>query len=113
MGKICRGTDRYLGFIRPVDVLRGICSRATEAQVYAEGILSVCRFYVESPLECASGISGSDLKRRIVRIMSQSLADKLSFGRKALLRGVGIAVVAGPVVFGLVSTSHVLALLTS
>jgi beta-lactamase regulating signal transducer with metallopeptidase domain len=36
-----------------------------EPQVYAEGILNVCRIYLESPLRCMSGVTGSDLKKRI------------------------------------------------
>ena len=34
------------------------------------GIFNVCKLYVESPLECVPGISGSNLKRRIEAIMS-------------------------------------------
>src|SRR5208337_1943145 len=74
-----------------------------EPQVYAESILKTCEFCVESPLACVSGVTGADLKKRIVRIMTQRLADKLSFGRKLLLTAIGIAAVAGPVVFGLLN----------
>ena len=72
-------------------------------EVYAESILKTCQFYLESPLTCMSGISGSDLKKRIVRIMTQRLARKLSFGRKVLLAAAGMAAVAGPIVFGLMN----------
>src|SRR5581483_6219205 len=34
-------------------------------RAYAEGILNVCKSYLPSPLDCASGITGSDLKKRI------------------------------------------------
>jgi len=54
-----------------------------------------------------SGVTGADLKKRIVRIMTQRLADKLSFGRKLLLAAMGIAAAAGPVVFGLANAPHV------
>ena len=37
---------------------------------YARGIVSVCQNYTESPLLCASGISGADLKKRIREIMA-------------------------------------------
>ena len=37
--------------------------------MYAEGILKTCEFYVESPLACVSGVTGSDLKKRIEQIM--------------------------------------------
>ena len=77
--------------------------------LYAESILKVCEFCVESPLACVSGVTGADLKKRIVRIMSERLSDKLTFGRKFLLVVVVVGAVAGPVGFGLVSGSRVLA----
>jgi bla regulator protein blaR1 len=73
------------------------------AEVYAEGILSVCRFYVESPLACASGISGSDLKQRIARIMTQGFGCQLTFGRKLLLAVIGLTVIVLPIGFGLLN----------
>ena len=39
------------------DVLR----LGSEPQVYAEGILKVCKFYVESPLTCVAGVTGNHL----------------------------------------------------
>jgi bla regulator protein BlaR1 len=80
-----------------------VLQSGNEAEVYAEGILSVCRFYVESPLECASGISGSDLKTRIARIMTQGFAHKLTLGRKILLATIGLAVIVLPIAFGLLN----------
>ncbi len=78
----------------------------SEREVYAESILKTCQFYLESPLACMSGITGADLKKRIVCIMTQHLTSKLSFGRKLLLAGAGIAAVAGPVLFGLVNATQ-------
>jgi bla regulator protein BlaR1 len=72
-------------------------------EIYAEGILQTCQFYLESPLVCMSGIAGADLKKRITRIMTLKLAKRLSFGRKALLAAAGIAALTGPVVFGLMN----------
>ena len=40
----------------------------SDPEVYAESILRICRLYLESPLVCAAGISGSDLGRRIESI---------------------------------------------
>jgi bla regulator protein BlaR1 len=79
-----------------------VLQSGSEAEVYAEGILNVCKFYVESPLACASGVTGSDLKKRIVRIMTERLGDNLGSGRKLLLASIALAAVIGPVVFGLV-----------
>ena len=72
-----------------------------EPEVYAESILKICQFYLESPLACISGITGSDLKKRIVRIMTERLAERLSFGRKLLLVGVAAVAIAAPLLFGL------------
>ena len=47
-----------------------VAQAGVKAEVYAEGILSVCKFFAESPLACVSGVTGADLKKRIVRIMT-------------------------------------------
>jgi bla regulator protein BlaR1 len=65
---------------------------------------------VESPLSCVSGISGSDLKSQIAYIMTESLADRLSLGRKLLLAVVGTTAVFVPLVYVLVNAPGVLAL---
>ncbi len=69
-------------------------------QVYAEGILKVCEFCVESPLACVSGVTGADLKKRMVHIMSEQVARKLGFGSKCLLAGAAMMAIAAPIVFG-------------
>ena len=71
-------------------------------QIYAEGILKVCEFCVESPLACMSGVTGSDLKKRMVRIMNERIARRLDFSRKLLLSTIGLLALAGPIIFGLV-----------
>jgi bla regulator protein blaR1 len=75
-----------------------------EPQVYAESILTACKFCVSSPLTCVSGVTGADLKNRIVRIMTHRVAHKLEFGKKLLLGTVGTIAVAIPLVFGLLHT---------
>ncbi len=67
--------------------------------VYADGLLKAVRFCVESPLACVAGITGADLSRRIRSIMTLRL-ERMSWGRKMMLAGLAVAVVAGPVVFG-------------
>jgi bla regulator protein blaR1 len=78
----------------------------SQPDVYAESILKTCQFYLESPLVCMSGISGSDLKKRIVRIMTQRAARKLDFGKKLLLAAAGTAAIAAPIMFGLMNAPH-------
>jgi bla regulator protein BlaR1 len=69
-------------------------------QVYAESILKICEFCLGSPLPCVSGVTGADLKRRIVRIMSERAARKLDFSRKLLLAAVAALAIAAPIVAG-------------
>lgn len=84
-----------------------VLALGSERQTYAESILKTCEFCVESPLDCVSGVTGADLTERIVRIMTQHLSHKLSFGRKVLLAAFGIAALGGPVVFGLLNIPQV------
>ena len=72
----------------------------SEPQTYAQGILKTCQFYLESPLPCVSGVTGADLKKRIVRIMTHRAASNLGVGRKLLLFAAGIAAIGGPLLLG-------------
>jgi bla regulator protein blaR1 len=71
-----------------------------DASVYAEGILNVCRFYVESPPLSVAGVTGANLKTRIEEIVAHRTAKNLSASRKLLLAAIGLAAVAAPIVFG-------------
>ncbi|HEV1287836.1 MAG TPA: TIGR03435 family protein [Bryobacteraceae bacterium] len=75
----------------------------SEPQVYAESILKVCKFYLQSPLDCVSGITGSDLRKRIRGIMTNRVSRELGAGRKLLLAAAGLAAVVAPVVVGLLN----------
>jgi bla regulator protein blaR1 len=75
----------------------------SERHIYAQSILKVCEFCVGSPLACVSGVSGSDLKRRMVYIMTERIARKLNFGKKLLLSTAGVLVLALPLIFGMVN----------
>lgn len=78
-----------------------------EAEVYAQSILDVCKFYTESPMACMSGVTGSDLKQRIVRIMTEQIGRKLDLSRKLLLCVAAVMAVGLPVGFGLVHVVQV------
>lgn len=81
----------------------GVLSLGSEPHVYAEAILNVCKLYVESPLACVSGVTGSDLKKRIEAIMTNRLSLRLNFAKKVALAAAGIAVVAAPIVVGMIN----------
>jgi uncharacterized protein (TIGR03435 family) len=72
-----------------------------QPEAYAEGILNVCKWYLRSPLACASGVSGSDLKARIEAIMMPKGTVEMSAARKILLAAAGAAAVIAPVAIGI------------
>src|SRR5262249_42253540 len=72
-----------------------------EPNVYAEGILGVCKFYLQSPLACAAGVPGGDLKKRIEAIVANRMAPRLTAARKMLLAAAGMAAIGAPVLIGL------------
>ena len=73
-------------------------------QVYAESILKTCEFCVGSLPVSVSGVTGADLKSRIVRIMTERVARELDFGKKLLFVAAALLTVAAPIVFGLQNT---------
>ena len=72
----------------------------SKPQDYAEGILHICKLYVEAPRTCVAGVTGSDLKRRIEAIMRNRTIQRLSAGRKVLLAGAGAVAAGIPVMIG-------------
>ncbi len=73
----------------------------SDPQIYAESILKVCEFCLGSPLPCVSGVTGADLKKRMVRIMTARILPKLDFTRKLLLTAAAFLAIAVPITFGL------------
>jgi bla regulator protein BlaR1 len=73
---------------------------------YAEGLLKACRFCVESPLVCVSGITGASLNKRIVFLMTKQFARTLGPTARLLLGLCALAAVAGPITFGLVGAAQ-------
>jgi uncharacterized protein (TIGR03435 family) len=71
-----------------------------EPEVYAESILKTCRFYVDAPVTAMSGMTGSDLSKRIEAIMRPEAGQALNGWRKLLLATAAAATVAGPLVVG-------------
>lgn len=77
-----------------------------DPQTYAESIVKICEFYVESPLLCTSGVTGSNLKKRVEVIMQNRTPMNLNFARKFLLGSVGSLVVAVPLIVGLLHATQ-------
>jgi len=87
-----------------------VLEMGSERQVYAESILKICEFCVGSPLNCVSGVTGADLKKRIAHIMTEDAMHGLGFSKKLLLGAAGLTAIGVPLVFGLLNTTQTLAL---
>jgi uncharacterized protein (TIGR03435 family) len=78
-----------------------VVAQGSDRQVYAESILKVCEFCLGSPLPCVSGVTGADLKKRMVRIMNDRILHNLGLARKLLLTSAAALAIAIPVTLGL------------
>jgi bla regulator protein blaR1 len=81
-----------------------VLSLGSEPLDYAEGILTVCKSYVESPLSLVSGVTGANLKKRIHAILTGRIAADLNFAKKLALAAAAIAAVAIPIAAGIMSS---------
>jgi uncharacterized protein (TIGR03435 family) len=81
-----------------------VLSLGNEPLAYAEGILAVCKSYLESPLSLVSGVTGANLKKRIHAILAGHIAGDLNFAKKLCLAAAAIAALTIPIVAG-ISTS--------
>ena len=70
-------------------------------ETYAESILKVCTFCLEPPQPCVAGVSGSDLKQRVLRIMTHQSGRSLSTLRKIALGAAAVFAIAIPLGFGM------------
>ncbi len=90
---------------RLVDERERACDEAVlraghDRQTYAEGLLSVCEHYVASTLKCTAGVTGADLKRRVVEIARSTVMSELHLSKKILLAACALAAVSTPIAFG-------------
>ena len=74
-----------------------VLAQSDDREGYAEALLTVCKFYVESPLASAAGVAGADLKKRIERIMTPRVTYKLNLAKKTLLAAAATATVVAPI----------------
>jgi uncharacterized protein (TIGR03435 family) len=73
--------------------------------VYAEGILGVCKRYLDSPIACASGVSGGALRKRLEAIVVNRVGRQLSLTRRVVLTAAAAAALVLPLVAGMAPAS--------
>ncbi len=79
----------------------------SDPQDYAEGIVTVCKFYLKSRLVCVSGVTGSNLKRRVEMIMLNRAAESMNIGKKLVLFAAGALAVTAPLIVGVMSAPSI------
>jgi uncharacterized protein (TIGR03435 family) len=79
-----------------------VLEQNAEPHTYADSILKVCAFCLESPLSCVAGVSGSDLRKRVLRITSDRPVVTLTLGRRLVLVAGAALALALPIGFGAV-----------
>jgi hypothetical protein len=94
---------------RLVDERERACDEAVvrsghDREVYAASLLECCRLFLQSPLRCIAGASGSNLSRRVEMIMTSPLRSSLSRTGKAMLIAAGACALASPVAAGWLSS---------
>lgn len=76
--------------------------QGSQAKDYAQGIVRVCSAYVESPLSCAAGISGSELRKRIRGIMTWQASLPVTMRAKTTITIAAAGTLAVPLAIGIV-----------
>jgi beta-lactamase regulating signal transducer with metallopeptidase domain len=72
---------------------------------YARSLVESCRLYLQSPLSCVSGASGSSLETRVAAIMTAPPSSPLSARGRTLLLAAGACALASPVAAGWLASS--------
>jgi uncharacterized protein (TIGR03435 family) len=85
---------------RERDCDEAVLRQGSQPGDYARGIVHVCETYVKTELSCASGISGSDLKKRVREIMTWRGSLPVTVLGKAMLASAAIATILVPLAIG-------------
>jgi beta-lactamase regulating signal transducer with metallopeptidase domain len=71
---------------------------------YAQGILNVCRRYVQSPLASVSGVGSANVRQRIEAILANRIGEATGVWQKMLLSALMLCVVIVPLAAGALQT---------
>ena len=77
-----------------------VVAETAAPMVYAEGIVSVCRRYVETPLTSVAGVGGADVKARIDAILANRLGLRLTLSKRLVLAAAAVLSLTVPIVTG-------------
>ena len=82
-----------------------VVAETAEPIPYAEGIVSVCRRYVETPLMSVTGVGGADVKARIDAILASRIGRRLTLSKRLVLAAVAVLSLTVPIVTGAIEAA--------
>jgi uncharacterized protein (TIGR03435 family) len=82
-----------------------VVGETAEPIAYAEGIVTICRRYVETPLMSVSGVGGADVKARIDSILANRIGVRLTVARRIVLTAASTMALAVPLVTGAIDAA--------
>ena len=72
---------------------------------YAEGIVSVCRRYVETPHMAVAGVGGADVKARVDAILAERIGLGLTLSKRLVLAVAAVLTLTVPIVTGAIEAA--------
>ena len=82
-----------------------VVAETAEPIAYAEGIVTICRRYVETPLMSVPGVGGADVKSRIDAILSNHVGLSLTLPKRVVLAAAAVASLIVPIATGAIDAA--------
>ena len=82
-----------------------VLTETAEPIAYAEGIVTVCRRYVETPHMAVAGVGGADIKGRIDAILANRVGLRLTLAKRLVLAIAAMVTLAVPIVTGAIDAA--------
>ena len=82
-----------------------VVAETAKPVAYAEGIVSVCRRYVETPLMSVAGVGGADVKARVDTILANRIGLRLTRSKQLLLTAAAAVSLVVPLVNGAIEAA--------
>jgi len=82
-----------------------VVDETAEPIAYAEGIVTVCRRYLEAPLMSVTGVGGADVKARIDAILANRIGANLTLAKRSVLAAAAVASLIVPIATGAIAAA--------
>jgi uncharacterized protein (TIGR03435 family) len=82
-----------------------VVTETAEPIAYAQGIVSVCRRYVETPHMAVAGVGSADVKARIDAILANRIGLRLTLSKRLVLAAVAVLSLTVPIVTGAIDAA--------